>query len=170
MIDPSGPVRTGREPESEYPVYDHEARECVLNLYRAYILAWPIFEGYFKRFGLSSGSFNVLMILRSAEEPLPPYVIGERVMVTRSAITAILTTLERRGFIHRETHPTDRRMFLIQITEQGREHVALMLPNLFRLEHEVFSTLSLEEKQTLVQLLGKVEEHAQHLQNSGIGF
>ncbi len=169
MTDTPGPVRTGREPEAAYPIYDHEARECILNLYRAYVLTWPIFEGYFKRFGLSAGSFNVLMILRSAEEPLPPYIIGERVMVTRSAITAILTTLERRGFITRETHPKDRRMFLIEITQVGRNHVQRMLPDLFRLEHEFFSCLTREEKEQLVHLLGKVEAHAQQFDAPWLG-
>lgn len=170
MRSSRAPVRTGREPEDEFPTYDHEARECVLNLYRAYVLTWPIFEGYFRRFGLSAGSFNVLMILRSAEEPLPPHVIGEQILVTRSAVTAILNTLERRGFIARATHPTDRRMFLIEISDEGRDHVRRMLPGLFRLEHEFFSCLSREEKETLVGILGKVEEQAQHFDASRQGF
>jgi DNA-binding MarR family transcriptional regulator len=169
MTDSLGPVRTGRESEQEFPVYDHEARECVLNLSRAHQLVWPIFEGYFRRFGLSAGAFNVLMILRSAEAPLPPYVIGERILVTRSAVTAILTTLEARGFITRETHPTDRRMFLIEITQQGWDHVQQMLPGLFRLEHEAFACLTKDEKETLIRLLGKVQAHASTIANSGFG-
>jgi hypothetical protein len=68
MSDSSGPVRTGREPEDRFPIYDHEARECILNLFRTYVLTFPIFEGYFRGFGLSAGMFNVLMILRSAKQ------------------------------------------------------------------------------------------------------
>ena len=149
MTDTPGPVRPDESRKHAYPIYDHEARECVLMSIVRTSLIWPIFEGYFKRFGLSAGAFNVLMILRSAEEPLPPYIIGERVMVSRSAITAILTTLERRGFITRETHPSDRRMFLIEITQAGARSRPTMLPDLFRLEHEVFSCLTREEKETL---------------------
>jgi DNA-binding MarR family transcriptional regulator len=164
MIDPDGPVRTGHEPEDAFPIYDHGARECMLNRVRAYTLVWPQLEALFRHFGLNGGAFNVLMILRSAEAPLQPYVIGQRALVTRSAITAILAKLERQELISRATHPIDRRMFLIEITPRGRALAERILPHAFRLEHSIFSCLTVEEQETLIALLGKVEQRARQVE------
>jgi len=164
MIDSDGPVRTGHEPAEEFPIYSHGARECMLNLVRAHMLVRPQLEAMLRHFDLNGGAFNVLMILRSAEAPLQPYVIGERALVTRSAITAILAKLERQELISRATHPTDRRMFLIEITPRGHELAERILPHAFRLEHTIFSCLTAEEQETLIVLLGKVEQRARQVE------
>ncbi len=43
-------------------------------------------------------------------------------------MTSLLDTLETRGLVERQPHPTDRRKVLIQQTDQAREIVDRMLP------------------------------------------
>ena len=48
---------------------------------------------------------QVLAIVEGAGEPLPPRVIAARLLVTSGTMTAVLDTLERRGYIVPDTAP-----------------------------------------------------------------
>jgi len=157
VAESPAPFPVGQEPEGLFPAYDYLATACVINLVRTHELLRPVLEREFRRFGLSGALFNVLMILRGAGEPLPPHAIGERLMVARSTVTDLLDALERRGFVRRVAHPRDRRMLLVEPTEQGLERLAALLPDQYRREQVLLDCLSAAEKQTLIELLGKIQ-------------
>src|SRR5690348_7373616 len=101
LVEPGAkPVRVQQE-FKQYAHYDHSSRECFLNLERTHITVRPLFERLFRPYGLSGSTFNVLMVLRSAEAALAPHEIGEQVVVTRPTVTGLLETLERRGLVRR---------------------------------------------------------------------
>jgi DNA-binding MarR family transcriptional regulator len=72
-------------------------------------------------YGVTPSSALVLGILADAEAPLPPHQIAERLIISRATVTGLLDSLERRGYVQRQPHATDRRMLLIQLTEAGRQ-------------------------------------------------
>jgi DNA-binding MarR family transcriptional regulator len=153
------PVRIERETKS-YPNYDHASRESFLNLERAHVLVRPLFEHLFRPYGVSGSTFNVLMILRYSKTPLAPHEIGERVVVTRPTVTGLLHSLESQGLIKRDPDPGDGRRRRVQLTDSGKELVEDLLPQVFALLNEIFSGLTASEKETLIQLLAKVQATA----------
>ncbi len=103
------------------------------------------------------GAVNVLEILRGAGEPLPPSVIGDRLLITRATVTSVTDTLERRGLVERIPHPHDRRMLLIQLTAAGQTLISELMPRLHRAERAWTRDLDNTEKAELLRLLGKLQ-------------
>lgn len=163
MANHDAPFRVQPEPAGSFALYDPRATECTINLVRAYLLVRPHFERIFRQHGLSVSTFNVLMILRGASEPLQPRVISDRLLVTTATVTGLLNSLDKLGFIRRLAHPVDRRMALVEITQPGLAALEDLLPQVYRCEIDVFSALSPDEKETLIALLGKVQSQAQRL-------
>ena len=50
--------------------------------------------------------------------PLTPREVGERVRLSSGAVTSLLDRLERRGFVARSPHPSDRRSVLVHYKPQ----------------------------------------------------
>ncbi len=72
-------------------------------------------------FDLTPSSGLVLGILADAGEPIPPNQIAERLIISRASATSLIDSLERRGYVRRLPHTTDRRMLLIELTNAGRQ-------------------------------------------------
>jgi DNA-binding MarR family transcriptional regulator len=142
-----------------YPGSDKLATECVVNLVRTESLVAAEVNGRLRRFGLTGSTFNVLMILDGAPEPLSPHQLGERLLVTRGTVTGLLDTLQRQGLVRRIPHPGDRRMLLIELTETGRTMLRKTWRTHFPAQTEMMSVLSDPEKEALVRLLGKLQAH-----------
>ncbi|MDA8043920.1 MAG: MarR family transcriptional regulator [Actinomycetota bacterium] len=77
---------------------------------------------------LSASGLRALAILEGAGEPPAGHIIANRFLVSSASMTSLLDTLETRGLVERQPHPTDRRKVLIQQTDQAREIVDRMLP------------------------------------------
>lgn len=161
-----GPLRVEADHARRYPGADKLATECVVNLIRAQSLVVSEVERIFRRHGLTGPGFNVLMIVEGAGGSQSPHEIGERRLVTRGTVTGLLDTLEKQGLIRRGPHPDDRRRLLIEITDRGRSTLSEACEELFPAQAEMISVLTRQEKESLVRLLGKLQNHlgrrAQH--------
>lgn len=135
------------------------AAECVVNLIRAENLVAAELDRLFRSHGLTGPGFNVLMIIEGAARPLSPYEIGERRLVTRGTVTGLLDTLEKQRLVRRTPHPDDRRMLLIELTDQGRALLAEVSDELFPAQTDMMSALSDRQKDILVRLLSKLQFH-----------
>jgi DNA-binding MarR family transcriptional regulator len=153
------PIRVSAGHERRYKGSEKLATEVIINLLRAEGLASAELNRRFRPYGLSTGTFNVLMILEGAPEPLCPWEIGERLLVTRGTVTGLLDSLERAGLITRSRHPEDRRMLLIELTEAGRALLRRVWVDHFPAEKTMTAPLSQREKETLIRLLGKLQAH-----------
>ena len=153
------PIRVEDDHARRYPGADKLATECVMNLVRTESLVVGELNGRFRRFGLTASTFNVMMILDAAPEPLSPHQLGERLLVTRGTVTGLLDTLQRQGLVRRVPHPTDRRMLLIELTRTGHTMLRETWRTHFPAQTEMMSVLSDLEKETLVRLLGKLQAH-----------
>ena len=142
-----------------FPDADLKATECVINLLLTDVILMGPHSRLLRPFGLSLGTLNLLEVLNGAGEPLPPSVLAERMMTTRSTITKLVDSLEQHGRVRRCPHPQDRRMLLVDITDDGRGVLAELMPVLHRDEREWMSCLRDDEKETLVRLLGKIQAH-----------
>jgi DNA-binding MarR family transcriptional regulator len=158
---PAGPgeQRVGPDFVEEYPWSEPSATEAVLNIVRTAGLLLAEVAAVTQRYGLSPAGMNVLTILEHAPEPLSPRVIAEALIVTSSTVTGLLDSLEKRGFIRRSSHPSDRRMLLIEITDAGSALMRDLGEPLVRSEMEWLSCLTAREQERLIGLLGRVQHH-----------
>jgi len=79
-------------------------------------------------------------------------------LVTRGTVTGLLDSLEHRGLIERAQHPEDRRMVSVSITERALALLEDLLPGHWANERNMLAGLSEREKNSLVRLLGKVQD------------
>ena len=81
---------------------------------------------YFKPFGISPQQFNILRILKGANEPLKVQVIKERMIERSPNATRLMDKLCAKQLIERISSPEDRRVVKIDITSKGKQLLNLM--------------------------------------------
>ncbi len=110
---------------------------------------------------LSEGRFYVLCYLFTEElmehEAPGPSDIAEHLGVTRATITGLLDGLERDGFLERFHHSRDRRALTVRMTDKGRDFLDEFMPRAVGNANGVMAALDEAERQTLIDLLAKVE-------------
>jgi DNA-binding MarR family transcriptional regulator len=143
-----------------FPELDASAIEtCLLMLRTAHDLG-DAYEAHFSRHGLSHGRFVVLIHLLYEEDSsgqgLSPAELAENSVCSRATMTGLLDTLEHSGFISRQDHPEDRRMYTVHLTPKAHAFLQEMLPDHYRRVAALMAPLSQAERATLQQLLKKV--------------
>lgn len=127
----------------EDQAFDFAALLAVSNVFRAATAV----RNHMEREVLSNhqlgwSAFVTLFVLRvwGAKES---HELAREAGVTGGTLTGVLTTLERRGFAKRRTHPHDGRRVIVSPTAKGRRTVDEIMP-LFN-EHEAMVTAELSE-------------------------
>jgi MarR family 2-MHQ and catechol resistance regulon transcriptional repressor len=89
--------------------------------------------------------------------PLPVNEIGKKVLLTSGSITVAVDRLETKGFVERRAHGTDRRARIVHLTKEGRKVISrVYADHAADMERLASSSLSREERQTLIRLLKKI--------------
>jgi DNA-binding MarR family transcriptional regulator len=134
------------------------ATECAMNLVLTADLLQKRIATLLQPLHLTPASGLVLSILANAESPLPPNAIADRLIISRATVTGLLDSLERRAYLRRRPHPSDRRMILAEITEAGRQAASAFRPIVHQHEKEWFEVLGEQEQQQLLITLHRVQE------------
>jgi DNA-binding MarR family transcriptional regulator len=152
------PVRLGPDFERDYPGASAVSTACVLNLVQIADRFTGHVAALARSYGIPSATaFVVLEILRGAREPLPPYLIAERLFLHRATVTGLLDSLEARHLVQRIPHLTDRRMILIELTPTARQLLDELVPRLHRAERAWMAGLSPDRQGTLLELLVRLQ-------------
>ena len=85
--------------------------------------------------------------------PLPVNTIGKKLLLTSGSITTAVDRLEARGLVRRAEDPNDRRVRLVELTDDGRELIKPAFAQHKRDLDRVASALPADERTTLVNLL-----------------
>ncbi|HUZ71074.1 MAG TPA: MarR family transcriptional regulator [Candidatus Saccharimonadales bacterium] len=149
--------------EEEFPGASRSASEVLLNLARTSSVTLAELDRRHKEAigRLSLSGWQALAVIDGAGEPLPPTVIGERLLLTSGSITSLLDTLERRGLVRREPHPDDRRKLLVDITDKARTLVDPMLAQVHATSMDVTAGISEADREHLIQTLAKLRANAE---------
>ena len=151
-------IRLAPDFEVQYPAASVTATECAMNLVLTADLLQKRIATLLQPFHLTPASGLVLSMLAEAASPLPPNEIADRLIISRATVTGLLDSLERRAYIRRRPHPSDRRMILAEITEAGRQTASAFRPIVHQQEKEWFGVLGEEEQQQLLSVLHRVQE------------
>ncbi len=111
--------------------------------------------------GVSFAQFHLLTELLFSElcldcAGLNPSTISERRGVSRNTISALISSLEAQGLVQRRVDVDDRRRFIVELTESGRELARQQANEHYQAMSSFFDALSPGEKETLIRLLEKL--------------
>lgn len=84
----------------------------------------------------------LLLLERRAPEPATPSEIGQAVLRSSAAITAVLDRLEKRGLIRRIANRSDRRSVHIELTHAGHQRARSHVRDSMRAQDEILFRLA----------------------------
>ncbi len=154
----SSSIRIAPDFDVQYPTASARATECAMNLVLTADLLVKRIATLLQPLHLTPASGLVLSMLADAKTPLPPNEIADRLIISRATVTGLLDSLERRAYIRRLPHPSDRRMILAEITETGRQAAREFRPIVHQHQKEWFEVLGETEQQQFLVALHRLQE------------
>ncbi|MGV3126055.1 MarR family winged helix-turn-helix transcriptional regulator [Streptococcus orisratti] len=109
----------------------------------------------FREFGLTPTQFGVLDVLFAKEGAMKIGELIDSMLATSGNMTVVIKNMEKNGWVTRMTCPTDKRAYLVTLTEAGRDLIQKALPAHIVAVEETFSVLTEEEQEQLIELLKK---------------
>lgn len=132
--------------------FSNERVKALINV--LYTASW--INGYqnhfFQPFGISPQQYNILRILRGANEPLRVQTIKERMIERSPNATRLMDKLCEKQLIRRLPCKEDRRVVFIEITQKGLDLLNEISDDF---NEEILNNISEDEAKQLNQLLDK---------------
>ncbi|ONI75316.1 MarR family transcriptional regulator [Actinosynnema sp. ALI-1.44] len=133
-----------------------EQMAAVANIHRAAMAVRQHVEGtVLREVDLSWTTFVVLWVIWIWGESETRHV-AEEAGISKGTLTGVAKTLESRGFVRRAGHPSDGRLVLLSLTEDGERLMRRIFPAFNAEEVFVTKQLSLEECRGTAESLRKV--------------
>ena len=150
-------VKIAPDFEQRYPDSSAKATECAMNL----VLTADLLEKRITRlllpFDLSPATGLVLSILADSETTVSPNNIADRLIISRASVTSLLDSLEKRGFVKRQPHISDRRMIVVELTDSGRQVANKYRPIVHQHQKVWLNALSEKEQEQLIKMLQRLQ-------------
>ncbi len=107
--------------------------------------------------GISLSQYNILRILRGARpDAVKISEVGERMIYRDPDVTRLVDRLVRQGLARRQSLAEDRRVVLVEITEEGLELLERLDEQVDRYTRAVMAGLSPQQLRTLDVLLNEI--------------
>ncbi len=87
--------------------------------------------------------------------------LADRLGIGRAAIGSVIDRLQQRGLVERHPKPDDRRVWLVDVTDSGREIAAEIAAVDERLRGELRHGIGREERQALSWVLTRLQHNLQ---------
>ncbi len=137
--------------------FRNDYHEAIVNLIYTYNWVVDQIKQQLKPYGITMQQYNVLRILRGANEPMTTSTIRERMLDKMSDTSRMVDRLHVKGMVIRQTCPSDKRLVDVSLSDAGRE----LLSKLDRFDDQmdaILKNLSEREVQLLSDLLDKARE------------
>jgi DNA-binding MarR family transcriptional regulator len=128
-----------------------------LELRSAYLALHRRSDLQFAKLGVTADQF-VLLATLARGHALTQRELAARMPSDPSTVRAMLVLLEERGFVSRNTHPTDGRARTVALTELGLRKFRQVFKAGQAIRDRMVSSLTAEETESLVKLLRRVSE------------
>lgn len=128
--------------------------EAALNIVRTSAVLGDDFEKVIKPYGITATQYNVLRILRGADETgLCRNDVRDRLLTRMPDATRLLDRMEKGGLISRVRDSDDRRLVTTRLTKKGRQLVDELDPVVARENRNRIGHLSEKQLASLITLL-----------------
>lgn len=107
--------------------------------------------------GLTVAQFAVIEVLYH-KGALPVQTITKKALTTSGNMTMVIQNLKKRGLVEKLENPKDKRSYLVNITDKGRELFEEIFPGHLENINQIFSVLDEEEKNELIKIMRKLGE------------
>ncbi|MDQ6776927.1 MAG: MarR family transcriptional regulator [Actinomycetota bacterium] len=124
-------------------------------LYRAHLRAHAGFQDALAPLNLAPKSFGALAVI-TEDGPLSQAALGERLVIDRTTIVAVVDELERVGYVERGRNTADRRVHSLQATTAGRNALRAAERVAQRAQDELLADLDSRERDQLAALLARI--------------
>lgn len=104
---------------------------------------------------LTAVQFAALITLRD-NPGLDQQTLAGLIAYDRVTLGGVIDRLVQKGFVARETSPTDRRARVLALTAAGREVLDRAIPWVDRVQADLVAGLSPDEQATFIELLTKL--------------
>ena len=132
------------------------------NLKRAYNIMHVETNRLFKSFEITVAQFDLMeTILMSEKQALTIQDLAARTVSLQPNITRMVAELESAGLVERSSG-TDRRIVIVQLTQEGQEMVKKVRKPLMELHTNQYQKLNSEELHQLNELLIKISNIPGH--------
>jgi DNA-binding MarR family transcriptional regulator len=79
--------------------------------------------------------------------------ISQGLMLENPTVTGLIDRLEKLGYVKRSNHPSDRRVYLVYLTEKGKTVANKALPIVKKLNEQIKEGYSKEEIENFKKVL-----------------
>ncbi len=151
---PLDPASNGMTPADEPPGStegDAVAKRILNNI--GYCGHYMHFHG-----GGVSGKAPIICLLAKHGGKMSQLELSTYFDLKPGSLSEILSKIERKGLIERTRNPEDRRQLLIKLTEEGAQKAALDQEARIRFRERAFSALTYEEQLQLADMLDRIHE------------
>jgi DNA-binding MarR family transcriptional regulator len=153
------PVWIDAETKVDDAPHDHRAE---LRLWLRLLTCTTLIETEVRRrlreeYDFTLPRFDLLAQLDKAEDGLVLGEVSRRLMVSAGNVTALVERLLESGHITRAPSPTDRRVQVIRMTEEGRAAFRAMAEHHGDWIGDLFAGLTEPETEALMGLLGRLK-------------
>jgi DNA-binding MarR family transcriptional regulator len=93
-----------------------------------------------------------------AEKDHTPGQLGDRMQITKQAVSQLVETLVDLGYVQRQADPVDRRRVVMTLTVQGRDAAGVIAEAITGLRIEVGRTIGTQQWAHLEHLLAAVSD------------
>lgn len=146
----------------ELPGIDPLAMRLVLTLHRAAnMLVYDLESTVHRPRGWSWPGFRVLFAIWLSG-PAEAKRVAELSGMSRAAVSALVSTLERDGLVIKARAPHDGRAVNLSLTDSGLRAITTAFQAHNEREQQWAGSLSADEQQTLIALLEKLTAHSVH--------
>ena len=118
---------------------------------------------FFAGWDLSPSQFNVLNLLHDQPDGCSQIELSRQLIMHRSNVTGLIDRLESRGLVKRRDNPTDRRVFNVLLTAEGRKLIREILPHYYRAAEAVWDGMPVAQTRDLILALQAINKSAEKL-------
>lgn len=127
-------------------------RQLPLSLRAAYMTLHRHTEAAFAEQGVTADQF-VLLLAISDDHAANQRELAERISSDPSTVRAMLVLLEKKGYIQRESHPTDSRAKMVTLTPAGRRKLQTLWKIGQPIRDDMYGSMAPAEAELLISLL-----------------
>ncbi|MEQ8175953.1 MAG: MarR family transcriptional regulator [Syntrophomonadaceae bacterium] len=113
------------------------------------------YNGVYRQYGITLGQSFILFALQQ-KEGLSIGNLAEKLLLDNSALTGLVDRMEKEELVLRRVDCQDRRVFLIYLTDKGRELAVTLYPIAREFNQRLNDELSNEQREAFSILMNQV--------------